>query len=217
MTYLIYSLISWLRYAVRRRFTPAGLLALTMLVATGAIGVDMDQTVAFQGVALLLCMLGVAMSAAVFFRGRFTAQRWLPRFGSVGQPLSYLVTIANRSRRRLEHLELIEDLADPRPTLAEFAAAQREQRRRRWWRITPSPSNEMRRAITYPASLPALPPAGQAEARVEMLPLKRGPLRFKGLTVAQPDPLGWFRGFVHLLLPQTVLILPKRYQVPDFA
>src|SRR5262245_34704803 len=120
LSYRFYRLVSWLRYAVPRRFTPAGLLALSALATTGAIGVDMDQTVAFQGVALLLCLLAVSMASAIFFRGRFTAQRWLPRFGSVGQPLSYLVTIGHRGRRRLEHLELIEDLADPRPTLAEF-------------------------------------------------------------------------------------------------
>src|SRR5262245_31161914 len=116
MSYRLYKWLSWLRYAVRRRFTPAGSLALAMFVATGAIGVDMDQTVAFQGMALLLCLLGVAMSSSVFFRGRFTAQRWLPRFGSVGEPLSYLITVRNAHRRRFDHLEVLEDLADPRPT-----------------------------------------------------------------------------------------------------
>jgi uncharacterized protein (DUF58 family) len=49
---------------------------------------------------------------------------------------------------------------------------------------------------------------------VEVLPLRRGPLRFTGVTVARRDPFGWFRGFVRVPLPQTVLILPKRYPLP---
>jgi len=129
ISYLFYRLASRLRYAVPRRFTPAGLLALTVLGVTGIIGIDMDQTVAFQGVAILLCLLAVAMTASLFFRGRFVAQRWLPRFGSVGQPLTYLVTVQNCGRRRQEHVELLEDLADPRPTLREFAVLQKQQPR----------------------------------------------------------------------------------------
>jgi uncharacterized protein (DUF58 family) len=219
LSYRIFRIGSWVRYTVPRRFTSAGLLALSGLGVTAAIGVDMDQTVAFQGLALLLCLLAVAVVASWFFRGQFSAQRWLPRFGSVGEPLTYLVTVRNRNGRRVDHLELFEDLADPRPTLAEYTAGQQEQARagRRWflWARTRPP--DVRRALIGPTPLPALPPSGQAEARVEVMPLKRGPLRFTGLTVARPDPLGWFRGFVRLPLPQSVLILPKRYPLPAFS
>jgi uncharacterized protein (DUF58 family) len=206
---------------VPRRFTSAGLLALAALGVTAAIGLDMDQTVAFQGLALLSCLLAVAIVASWFFRGQFGATRWLPRFGSVGEPLRYLVTVHNRNGRRLDHLELFEDLADPRPTLSEYIEAHNEQAGPggpgRWWRRMRARPPEVRRATTRSATLPPLPAAGQTETRVELLPLKRGPLRFTGLTVAQPDPLGWFRGFVRIPLPQTVLILPKRYPLPGFS
>jgi uncharacterized protein (DUF58 family) len=52
---------------------------------------------------------------------------------------------------------------------------------------------------------------------MELLPLKRGPLRFVGLTVARPDPFGLFRGFVRVPVPQTIVILPKRYPLPPIA
>src|SRR5262245_27221775 len=119
-------MLSGWRYAVPRRFTPAGGLALAGLFASGAISVNMEQTVAFHGFALILCLLVVAMIAAVFFRGSFTVQRGLPRFGTVDQPLRYVVTVKNRNRRRLHQLELLENLADPRPSLAEFSVHQRE-------------------------------------------------------------------------------------------
>ena len=52
---------------------------------------------------------------------------------------------------------------------------------------------------------------------MELLPLRRGILRFTGVTLARPDPLGLFRSFVKVPAPQTVLILPKRYPLPPIA
>ena len=72
-SYRLYRFVSWIRYTVPRRFTLAGLLALIALAASGAVGADMDQTVAFQIFAFLLSLLLVSMLAAPFFRGRFVA------------------------------------------------------------------------------------------------------------------------------------------------
>jgi uncharacterized protein (DUF58 family) len=52
---------------------------------------------------------------------------------------------------------------------------------------------------------------------VELTPLRRGMLRFTGVTLGRPDPLGLFRGLTTLALPQTVLILPRRYPLPAIA
>jgi uncharacterized protein (DUF58 family) len=48
----------------------------------------------------------------------------------------------------------------------------------------------------------------------ELTPLQRGLLRLESLAVARPDPLGLFRAFAEVPLPQSVLILPKRYPLP---
>jgi uncharacterized protein (DUF58 family) len=39
----------------------------------------------------------------------------------------------------------------------------------------------------------------------------------EGVAVARPDPLGLFRAFAEVPLPQSVLILPKRYPLPPIA
>jgi uncharacterized protein (DUF58 family) len=62
-----------------------------------------------------------------------------------------------------------------------------------------------------------LPAHGGGSVPVELLPLQRGLLRFEGVTVACPDPLGLFRSFSRASAPQTVLILPKRYPLPPIA
>ena len=116
MTRLRYRLASGLRYRVPRRFTPAGLLALAAAMVSGAIGIDMDQTVAFQAFAFVVCLLAVSMSSAIFFRGKFAVRRVLPRFGSVGQSFTYPVRVRKLTGRVQRDLELLEDLTDPRPT-----------------------------------------------------------------------------------------------------
>jgi uncharacterized protein (DUF58 family) len=52
---------------------------------------------------------------------------------------------------------------------------------------------------------------------VEITPLRRGVLRFHGLNIARADPLGVCRAFRSVALPQTMLILPKRYPLPPLA
>jgi uncharacterized protein (DUF58 family) len=219
LRYRLYRLASGLRYWVPRRFTPAGLLVLAAAMVSGAIGIDMDQTVAFQAFAFAMCLLSVSMVSAVFFRGRFAVRRVLPRFGSVGQPFTYVVTVRKLAGHARRDLEVLEDMADPRPSLSEFAQFLRERSRGSNFRmlLTWPPSLNQRAASVKPAALAALTARGEAEARVEILPLRRGPLRFTGATIARPDPFGLFRAFVRVPLPETVLILPKRYPLPDLA
>src|SRR5712672_20851 len=89
--YRVYRIVSGLRYWGVRRFTPMG-LALAGAVGTAALlGFDTDNTVAYQAFALMLVLLLVAFSFSPFFRARFSAQRILPRFGTVGELLNYSV------------------------------------------------------------------------------------------------------------------------------
>jgi hypothetical protein len=78
LSYALYRLASALGYRVPRRFTPAGLLTLAAMLSSGVIGMDMDQTVAFQAFAFGGCIVLVAMAAAPFFRGKFSVERVLP-------------------------------------------------------------------------------------------------------------------------------------------
>ena len=195
------------------------MLVLIALAASGAVGADMDQTVAFQIFAFLLSLLLVSMLAAPFFRGRFVARRILPRFGSVGQPLAYHLVVRNATRRTQRALEVIDEPVDPRPTKAEFTHARRRLVLEgfRKLRLTSSVPLQPIASGVKPVALPILREHAEATVRSEMIPLRRGTLRFAAVTIARPDPLGLFRGFIRNPLPQTVLILPKRYPLPNFT
>jgi uncharacterized protein (DUF58 family) len=77
--------------------------------------------------------------------------------------------------------------------------------------------NPLKVALAKEASVPTMAPGQEVEVRVALTPLRRGILRFTGVTLARPDPFGLFRALSTMRLPQTVLILPKRYLLPTVA
>ena len=222
----IYKLFYWFYRAgsalwhwSRRRFTLAGLCAAGSFIIAGAVGVDIENTVTYQSFALLLAFLLLALAGSLFFRARFSAQRILPRVGTAGQPLSYRVQIKNLTGKNQTGLTLLEGLADPRPPFQEWLAFQMaESRRVRPFRMSQQRrKNPFRLANLNEAEVPPVAANGEVEARVEILPLRRGVLRFNDVTLARSDPLGLFRSFKKISVPQTVLILPRRYSIPLIA
>lgn len=209
---------------IRRRFTTAGLLALGSTAAAAVVGLDTNRTLAYQAFTFLVALVAVAMAASLSFRGRFSVRRFLPRFATVGEPLAYRIAIRNETARAQAGLTLMDETADPRPTFEELLRAREPgEERRNWFDRTVGYPRWMwligrnQRARIPEVPLPALSPRGDGEARVEIVPLRRGPLRLTAVTLARSDPLGLFRARVPVPAPQSVLVLPRRYPVPALA
>jgi uncharacterized protein (DUF58 family) len=217
--YRIYRPTSSLWYWARRRFTLAGLCVAGGFIVAGGVGTDIENTVTYQIFALLLAFLILSFACSRFFNAKFSATRSLPRFGTAGQPLHYRVLVKNLTAQNQKGLTLLEDLDDPRPPYEEWLAVQlAESRRAHPFRVT-----ERRRISPFKlvnikeAEVPPILPGGETEVRVELTPLRRGILRFNGVTLARPDPIGLFRSFIKVSATQIVLILPKRHWLPPIA
>jgi hypothetical protein len=217
--YRIYHAISSLWYWAGRRFTIPGLCVAGGFIVAGGVGTDPVSTVTYQTFTLLLGVLILSLAYSRFFHIKFSATRSLPRFGTAGQTFHYRVLIKNLTVQPQKGLTLLEDLDDPRPPFQEWLAVQlAESRRAHPFRIS-----ERRRISPFKlvnlkeAEIPPLLPGGEAEVRVELTPLRRGILRFNGVTLARPDPIGLFRSFVRISAAQMVLILPKRHLLPPIA
>ena len=213
-----FSSFSAFQYRLERRFTRAGALALSVLGAAAVIGLDTSRTVGYQVLTLVLALLVISAASSLVFLGRFAARRALPRFASVGVPLSYRVAIGNLTSRRQEGLVLLEELADPRPSFEEFITAREPGEERRNWfdRQVGYPRwawlvSQKRGAVIPPRPLPPLAPEAETDVTVELTPLRRGHVRFTGLTIARPDPLGLMHALKTIRLPQALLVLPRRY------
>ncbi len=219
--YRTFRLLSSADHWVRRRFTPGGLLLLAALATSAVVGLDTNQTMAYQAFTFCLALLAVAAAASPFFRARLTARRVLPRFGTAGEPLAYRVVVHNATARPRPGLTWLEELSDPRPSLEEFLHADVEDDAGdNWWdRSVGYPRwqaliERKRGAAIEPQPLPVLPPGGDAELRIELTPIARGHVRFTGAIIARADPLGLFRAFRRLALPDALVVLPRRYPVP---
>jgi len=169
---------------------------------------------------LLLLLLVVAFVFSWFFRLRYSAIRLLPRFGTAGQAFAYRIHIRNLTRHTQNDLTLLENPADPRPSFHEWLARQlAEEKKVRALRLSRPQQryNPFRIAVVSTVPVPPIPPNEEVEVQVFVTPLRRGLLRLEGITLARTDPFGLFRAFAKLALPETMLILPKRYLLPPIA
>ena len=208
----------------RRRFTPGGVLVALSIVATGLMGADTNLSQAYQLFVFLCVLFIAALAGTQFSRTHVAAERRLPRFGSVGDPVKYHVTLTNLTAQPQRGLAVTENLTDPRPTVAQFLSVPEPgEKKRNWydrqmgyfrwvWLL-----RQNVRGRVNEVACPALPPKGTAEVELTLTPLRRGSLRFAGVAVACPDPFGLFRTFVEVPLPGTLLVLPRRYFIPPLS
>lgn len=222
--YLNYRAFSGFKYWLRRRITTTGWMVLAATLAAAAFGADTNASLAYQTFTFLFFLvLASAILARWSGNKKIFAERILPKFGSVGEHLSYSLVLRNNSRRVQKSLIAIDEINDPRPAFDRFASTPEpgEEKRNwfdrlyqyyRWnWLIS-----QNTRARVEETPLPDLLPGVNQNFRAELMPLRRGVLRMAGVSIAFPDPFGLFRSPRKIPAPQSVLILPKRYPVPFF-
>jgi uncharacterized protein (DUF58 family) len=207
----------------KRRLTLTGWVVLGGTVAAAALGADTAASSSYQTFAMLGCLVLASALCTPFGRAQLSLERRLPKFGTVGETLSYRILVRNQGRKPRNALKLIEELPDPRPTFEEFAGTPEPGEERRNWIDRAYGYYRWRwllarniRARIPELAVPDLPPGGEREVTASLTPLRRGVLRLTGTTVACPDPFGLFRLLRKIALPETMLILPKRHAMPGF-
>ena len=214
----IHALKSWFFV----RLTGPGRLVLGGIFASAVVGLDTEQTLAYQAFTFLTSIFLISMVWAKLSRPRARAHRILPRFGTVGEPLEYRVLLQNDSPHALKYVQLFEK---PQHGNTGFGKTLRESDplRHKGAFIKPTSGLDLRHRMTAKTRsfvgriqhVPNLVPAGEQEIPMEIIPLRRGHLRLETLIVATVDPFGLCRSVKEITPAQSVLILPKRYSVTD--
>jgi uncharacterized protein (DUF58 family) len=208
---LFYTAKKWLF----QQFTPTGLGVLACLVISGLFGLGSTQSMShllFFFAAALLVLAGIGSR---WIHYAFKATRSLPRFGTVGEPLQYQIVIQNLTSQSQPGLKLMESFADSFPSFREFLTLKdRYLVGSRWLRQWRRYVAQQQWAIAYPRDLPVLSAESKTKVTGEILPLRRGHLSLEAITLVCPDPLGLIYKRHRYGLPQSVCILPKRYQLP---
>jgi len=219
IVYIFYRVFSGARHRALRRITGPGRAVVVGSVVAAMMGIDPDNTVGYQAFTLLFAVLVVGTAFTFYFRLRCSTVRLLPRFGTAGQPFNYRVAVRNLTPRTQVGLTLLENLADPRPSYREWKALQLEDEKHiRPFRLSRRrTSNPFQVATVKEAVIPPMAAKQEVQTEVQLTPLRRGILQFDSVSLARTDPFGLFRTFVKKPLPQSVLILPKRYWLPPVA
>ena len=215
---VLYFLFAWLYKKQRwllKHFTPTGLGLLTSIAATIIIGLDTKQTMAYQVLTFLIALLSIAIIFSFFFRFRFSVKRNLPPFATVGVKFSYRLTVTNHTKEQQSGLEFIEEIGNQKISLVEFKQIKEGRNSftyiySRWLKAIARDKKATSRAI----ALPTLKPLSDIVVKGEITPTHRGVTRLTGISVLRADPFNIYRAIRTISLPQSILILPKRYRLP---
>ncbi len=161
-----------------------------------------------------------SLSRAAFSSGQnFPPRDYLLRAGTAGQPLVYKVLVRNLTTKNQAGLAACWKTWPIRARRSGNGwRGGAEDRRLRAFRVSKRKKRHpFRLAESKQAEIPVMPARGEAEVRAEIFPLRRGILKFHGVSIARPDPFGLYRAFVKVPSAHQVLILPKRYPLPPIA
>jgi len=217
--FLILGAVTSIQYWLKNRLTRTGQFAFAGLVIAAAVGIDTDLTLAYQIFTLLAALFLLALLTSVFHKVNFEVTRKLPPFVTAGERFRYTLSIINLGKNAREGLLLLESLADPCPSYKEFLSSKRKTNRPgslphhayRYWRAM---ITERRNSRIPEQSLPRLLKNQPVEISIDAEAEHRGHIEFISTTVAKPDPFGLFKAFVFLPHQQSLLVLPKRYDLP---
>ncbi|TRW94230.1 DUF58 domain-containing protein [Candidatus Methylobacter oryzae] len=209
----VYRFDNWMR----RHFTFTGHLVIAFTIAAAVFGVNTKQSTTYQLFVFLLVLLVLSILNSSFNRLKVTLNRRLPRYGMVGEPLRYTVTLTNLTPRTYGRLALCEQLAEIQPSATQLL---------KFYQLHQSPWFKQvvnfRRWLRYLAyqrggviAETALPDFAQAPLQVQIsfTPTRRGTITFTDSYLAKPDLLGLFRRLIVLKARQSCLILPKHYPI----
>lgn len=199
-------------------FTPVGHLCLIAWLIAGIFGIDTKASNTYQLFVFLSIVFIFALLGSVFNRFKGSIKRQLPRYATVGEPLTYHVSITNNSAKNYHNLAYGEQLATIFPDYSELLRYYQRQHKpwykrgvsfRLWRRYL----GWYRGAYIDEQTVPFLGIEQAERIKISCTPVRRGKLNFTGAIIAKPDLLGLFRRLYFAVEPQSCLALPKRYPV----
>ncbi len=203
------------------RLTRAGQLVAAGIAVSAVFGLNTHANLAHQ----IFCFLALLAAFSVFAgrRGdiRLSLLRRLPRHATVGQPFSYRLWISNHRTKPLTDLVFREVIdterflsGDGTPSASEGSRLSGRDRlswlaywRKRSRYLPPPPQGQ--------AAVGQLGANARQDVTITIEPRMRGRIDFTGIAVHRSDPLGLFRSETRFDQAGSVVVLPKRYRLPQ--
>lgn len=210
------------QFSLQKRVTPAGTLVFMLLLFTAFTGLDVHRTVIYQVFSLVCMIFLFSWLFTQFLRPKkIQTRRVVSKYGSLGKKLEYRIIVKNNSHKVQKGLFIIENPADVRPTFKEFQNTREPgEKKRNWWDRHVYAHRwfwiaHIKKTFSgREQGLPPIQPDSEYEIATSILPLRRGYIHLNSLHVLKPDPLGLTRSGLECKSHDSVLILPKIYDMP---
>jgi len=211
---------------VSQRFSRLGMGLMVALLVTIIFGSNLKISMLYQLFTILFAMLLLAIAFNIVQGKRLKKEvhlaRHLPSFATVGEPFVYRISIQNKSNHDLFKLRIDERWQRKSPSLVQFLhQAEPDEEKRNWYDRKVGyyrfiwHQKQLRGYDAKSNDVNILQAAAQQDLTVEATPLRRGYIHFSALRVRYPELLGLLYHYQDEDLGQSLLVLPKRYQIPQ--
>lgn len=206
---------------LRRRFTPAGKLVLVVLFVSALVGIDIRVVQSYQLFSISLVFIVIAVISNMTKKSNFLVSRRMPKYASVGEAVTYQLTIQNKANKKITQLAVLDIAADPRPTKEEFFIEQEPKkssnnlfdrffRYPRWKWLT----HKNTIATTSITTVTTMLPGTELKVWLKLMPIRRGIIQLESVDIYQLDSIGLYRARKKISCYHSLVVLPKRYKVP---
>jgi len=214
----------------KQRLSPLGMGIVAGLVLTLVFGANIKLSSIYQAFALLSAVFLTSL-LVVWFKsiwakkkgqhGKWMLQRNLPAFATVGVPTSYHIILQNHSQKVAYDISVGEVMPLPKPSLFQFLHMQEPHENQRNWYDRHTGFyrfvwlQDWLNGAALEAQLVSEVAAGAStNITAQLLPLRRGYIHLVQLRLRFPEPLGLAYQFENYNQVDSLLVLPKAYQLP---
>ncbi len=190
------------------------------IVICAVLGLDTDSTLVYQLFAFLLCIVFVSRISLRLQRPKVEIRRHLPRYATAGQPFEYQISVTNTGTKIESDLTIVDNPKTCPPDREQFKRELEpyEHTRNAYDRFIGFHRfiylQKVNTGITIEATkAPDISLKATKNVNIEGTPLRRGMVHFSSTTVLHPDPLGLSHGITRFENPDSLTVLPKRYNI----
>lgn len=217
------SLHRW-SWFVRQRITASGIIVAWGVLFSAVFGIDTETTSIYYIFSILL-MLMLASALATHWLSRdaqWQCKRQLPPFVTVDEPFEYQLSLKLQSNASQYKLKVYEQLDMHPPSLSHFLHANEPQEKKRssfdqkagYYRFTWL--FRQQQGISVKATNISEATSGKTQQiTLRAVPLRRGVISLPSISIATPEPLGLLYSINTLVMHQHMLVLPRRYTIPN--
>lgn len=206
---------------VTRRLTGNGMIIVAATALTATIGIDTKSNLNSLTFSFFTILLVIAIISSRRRKLNIIFRRDLPVFATVEEPVSYTLTIQNKSNKAIEETSVIDQLKDHPPTFNQFKTTSQPNNTKVNFfdRVVGYPKwvwlNARNRGGDIPPTpLPDIRPDQTARIDISFTPKRRGTIHFDALWMLRPDPLGLINSLQLISKPDSITVLPLRYEIP---